>query len=50
MIQIIIRAEGGAPEKVVIDVDETDVKAVANVVYNAIRNHSINCTMRDEFI
>lgn len=50
MITILIRAEGGAPTKCVIDVDETDVKAVANVVFNAIRNHNIGATLRDEFL
>lgn len=50
MITILIRADGGAPEKCVIDVDETNVKAVANVVYNALRNHNIGATLREEYL
>ena len=50
MITILIRGEGMAPEKFVIDVDETDVDCIMKVVYNAIRNHGIKCDMRDEFL
>lgn len=50
MIQILIRAEGGAPIRCLIDVDETDVDAVSKVVYNAIRNHGMGASMRDEYL
>lgn len=50
MITVIIRGKGGAQVKCVIDVDETDVDCICKVVYNAIRNHGIGATMRDEFL